>query len=184
MDVKTVFLNRDLEKEIFVRQTEGFTDNNHPNMFCKLQKSFYGLKQSAYCWNKIIDEFPKELGYTENNADPCIYHKRFITENQECILIIAVYVDNLLIASNDTNTLQLEKKRLGERFEMEGEGQVHYILGICVMRNLKERFLTINQLAFLLSVLKRFGMEDCKPEAAPLEPGEKFEKLNDNKVVV
>ena len=78
----------------------------------------------------------------------------------------------------------MEKKRLGERFEMEGEGQVHYILGICVMRNLKERLLTINQLAFLLFVLKRFGMEDCKPEAAQLEPGEKFEKLNDNKVVV
>ena len=171
MDVKTVFLNRDLEEEIVVRQIEGFTDKNHSNMVCKLQKSFYGLKQSAHCWNKITDEFPKELGYTQKNADPCIYHKRFIKENQDCTLKIAVNVDDLLIASNDTNAIQLKKRRLGQRFEMEDEGQVHYILGICIMWNLKERLLTINQFAFLLSMLKRFGMEDCKPEAAPVEPG-------------
>lgn len=42
MDVKTVFLNGDLEAEIFVRQSEGFTDKNHLNMNCKLQKSLYG----------------------------------------------------------------------------------------------------------------------------------------------
>ena len=120
----------------------------------------------------------------QNNADPCIYHKRSVKDNQECILIIAVYVDNHLIASNNTGALQLEKKRLGERFEMEVEGKVHYILGMSVMRSRKERLLTIDQYVFLSSVLKRFVMEDCKPVAAALEPVAKFEKLDDNEVVV
>ena len=99
MDVKTAFLNADLEEEIYVRQPEDFRNKNHPNMVCKFQKSLCGLKQSALCWNKTFDEFLKELEYTQNDADPCIYHKRFIKDNQECILIIAVHFDDLLIAS-------------------------------------------------------------------------------------
>ena len=83
MDVKTAFTNGDLEEEIFVKLLEGFADKNHLNMVCKLQKSLYGLKQSACCWNKTTDELLKELGYTQNDADPCIYHKRFIKGNQE-----------------------------------------------------------------------------------------------------
>ena len=78
----------------------------------------------------------------------------------------------------------MEKKRLGERFEMEVEGKVHYILGMSVMRSRKERLLTIDQYVFLSSVLKKFVMEDCKPVAAALEPVAKFEKLDDNEVVV
>ena len=97
------------------------------------------------------------------DADLCIYHKWFIKDDQECILIIAVYVDDFLIALNSTHAFQLEKKRLGEHLEMEDECEVHYILGIYVMRNQKEGLLTIYQHAFLLSVLKRFGMEDYKP---------------------
>ena len=153
MDVKTAFINGDLEEEIFVRLLEGFTDKNNLNIVCKLQKSLYGLKLSACCWNKTIDEFLMELGYTQNDADPCIYHKRFIKGNQACILIMALYVDDLLIASNE----------------------VHYILRICIMRSQKRK---------ITSVLRRFGMEDCKPVATSLEPGAKFEKLNDDKVMV
>lgn len=98
----------------------------------------------------------------ENDADLCIYPKLFIKNNQKCILIIAVYVDGRLIASNNTDTIQLEKKRLGERFEMEDEGEVHYILGMSVMPNRKEKLLTIDQHAFLWSVLKRFRIKDFK----------------------
>ena len=51
MDAKTAFLNGDLEEEIFVRQTEGYIDKEHPSKVCRLRKSLYGLKQSARCWN-------------------------------------------------------------------------------------------------------------------------------------
>ena len=179
-----MFLNGDFKEEIVVRQLEGFTDKNHPNMVSKLQKSLFVLKQSAQDWNKTIEESLKELGYTQNDTDPCIYHKRFIKNNQKGILIIAEYVDDLLIVSNNTDALQLEKKRLGECFKMEDEGEAHYILGIWIMRNRKERLLTINLHALISSLLKRFGMEDCKPVATPLEPGVNIGKHNDDEIVV
>ena len=67
-----MFLNGDFKEEIVVRQLEGFTDKNHPNMVSKLQKSLFVLKQSAEDWNKTIEESLKELGYTQNDTDPCI----------------------------------------------------------------------------------------------------------------
>ena len=110
----------------------------------------------------------------QNDADTCICHEQFIKDNQEFILIIAVYFGDLPNALNNNDTLQLEQKRLGERLEMEEESEVHYILGIYFMLNRKKRLLTIDQHAFLSSVLKRFSMEDFKPVATPLESGAKL----------
>ena len=112
MDVKTAFLNGDLEEEIFVRQPKGFIDKEHPSRVCRLRKILYGLKQSARCWNKTIDEYLKQSGYVQNDADPCIYLKRFVKEGKEVILLIAVYVDDLLIASNNDKELISEKKQI------------------------------------------------------------------------
>ena len=77
-----------------------------------------------------------------------------------------------------------EKKKISERFEMDDRGEVHFILGMEVIRNRKNKVLTINQKAYLKNVPKRFGMEDCKPIATPLEAGKKFDKLPDDEEVI
>ena len=69
MDVKTAFLNGDLENEIYMEQPEGYVGKSRPNMVCKLQKSLYGLKQSARCWNVAKDRFLKDAGYVQSSAD-------------------------------------------------------------------------------------------------------------------
>jgi hypothetical protein len=45
MDVKTTFLNGDLEEEVYMKQPEGFNDDSQKA--CKLRKSIYGLKQAS-----------------------------------------------------------------------------------------------------------------------------------------
>ena len=45
MDVKTAFLNGDLEEEIYMDQLKGFVEPGQENKVCKLTKSLYGLKQ-------------------------------------------------------------------------------------------------------------------------------------------
>ena len=44
MDVKTAFLNGDIEEEIYMDQPEGFSVEGKDHMMCKLKKSIYGLK--------------------------------------------------------------------------------------------------------------------------------------------
>ena len=46
MDVKTVFLNRDLEEEIYIEQPEAFIVPGKEKKVCKLIKTLYGLKQA------------------------------------------------------------------------------------------------------------------------------------------
>ena len=44
MNVKTAFLNGDLEEEIYMDQPEGFAELGQESKVCKLTKSLYGLK--------------------------------------------------------------------------------------------------------------------------------------------
>ena len=124
MDVKTTFLIGDLGEEIFVRKPERFIDKNHSNMICNCRKTFMAWSHPHVAGTKLLMSSSSNWGTCKNDADadPRIYHKRFIKYILECILIIAVYADDVIIASNDTEALQLEKKILGELFEMEDEG--------------------------------------------------------------
>ena len=180
MDVKTAFLNGDLDCEIYMKQPEGFVDLERPEMVCKLRKSIYGLKQSARCWNETIDSFMKESGYQQSDADQCIYYKRITKQGKQCFVIIPLFVDNLIIASNDKEELMNEKKKFSSRFQMEDEGELHFCLGMSIKRDRNQGTLTIDQKAYLESVLRRFGMADCKPVSTPMEAGKSFQKLQDD----
>lgn len=57
MDVKTAFLNSELDEDIYMRQPPGFEDQEHPDWVWKLLKAIYGLKQSGRQWNKTLDDF-------------------------------------------------------------------------------------------------------------------------------
>ena len=47
MDVKTAFLNGNLEKEVYMMQPEGFIAKNQEHMGCKLKRSIYGIEQAS-----------------------------------------------------------------------------------------------------------------------------------------
>ena len=50
MDVKSAFLNGDIEKEVYVDQPPGFVDYEHPNHVYKLKRALYGLEQAPRSW--------------------------------------------------------------------------------------------------------------------------------------
>ena len=75
MDVKTAFLSRHLQEEVYMIQPEGFVLKD-PNKVCKLQKSIYGLKQASRSWNIRFDEIIKMFGFIKNEDEPCVYKKK------------------------------------------------------------------------------------------------------------
>ena len=64
----------------------------------------------------------KGSGYTQCDADPCIYSK----SKDSRLMIIAVYVDDILLASNDVNLPEAEKNVLQAKFELEDQGEATY----------------------------------------------------------
>jgi hypothetical protein len=50
MDVRTAFLNGELEEEVYMKQLEDFILNEQENLVCKLKKSIYGLKHASRQW--------------------------------------------------------------------------------------------------------------------------------------
>jgi hypothetical protein len=56
MDVKTVFLNGNIDEEFYMMQPKGFVDPKDADKVCKLQHSIYGLKQASRSW-KSDQEF-------------------------------------------------------------------------------------------------------------------------------
>ena len=172
MDVKTAFLNGELEEEVYMTQPEGFIEVGKEHLVCKLQKSLYGLKQAPRAWNTLIDGFLKEKGFVQSMADHCIYTR---LEGASTV-IIALYVDDLIIASNSDEKMKWTKDFLNQRFEMKDLGPLSYCLGIQIRRDRTNRILWMSQEKYISDVLKRFNMSDCRPVATPLEPGVRLTK--------
>ena len=75
MDVKTAFLNGDIDEELYMMQPKGFVDPKDANKVCKLQRSIHGLKQASRSWNFRFDEVIKEFGFVQTYGEACIYKK-------------------------------------------------------------------------------------------------------------
>ena len=72
MDVKTAFLNGNLEKEIYMMQPEDFIAKKQEHMVCKLKMSIYGLKQASRSWNIRFDQTIKSFGFEQNLDERCL----------------------------------------------------------------------------------------------------------------
>ena len=94
MDVKTAFLNGDLEEDIYMVQPEGFVQEGGKSLVCKLCKSIYGLKQASRQWYLKFNKVVKDFGFVENVLDECIYMKM----SGRHFIILVFYVDDILLA--------------------------------------------------------------------------------------
>ena len=74
-----------------------------------------------------------------------------------------LYVDDMLIASQSTQEIQLLKKKLRAEFEMKELGEARKILGMEISRDKQHRKLYLSQKSYLAKLLARFGMVDTKP---------------------
>ena len=171
MDVTTAFLNGNLEEEVYMEQPEGFVVRGKEDLVCKLKHSLYGLKQAPRCWNYILDKNLKEMGFAQITSDPCIY----ISMSGEPY-IIGIYVDDILLAGKNNEQIKEVKLALGERFDVKDQGELNYFLGVKIVQNHKAGTIWIGQPNYTEEVLKKFGMENCKPLAIPAEAGLKLTK--------
>lgn len=160
IDVRNAYIKSDLKESIYMKQPKGFESDE--NMVCKLNKSLYGLKQAGYEWNKCINEFlVNEMKFDRLKSDPCVY-KRGNNDNK---IIISLYVDDILIFSDNRKLIDEFKEHINKRFGVEDVGECRKIIGIEVERT--NGRLRICQTSFIKDLLKEYQMEDCKIERTP-----------------
>eukprot|EP01126_Amoeba_proteus_P061549 TRINITY_DN8274_c0_g1_i2.p1 TRINITY_DN8274_c0_g1~~TRINITY_DN8274_c0_g1_i2.p1 ORF type:complete len:107 (-),score=8.64 TRINITY_DN8274_c0_g1_i2:1092-1412(-) len=105
MDVKTAFLNGDLEETIFMEPPKRYEDFR-PNEVCHLLKSIYGLKQAPCCWDKKFTETLRQNGFVQSTANPCVFMKH----RNDGVLVIGMYVDDCLIVGNTGAITAIKRK--------------------------------------------------------------------------
>lgn len=110
------------------------------------------------------------MGTVPSDADPCVY----LVGPAESRSFVIIYVDNILIISNDDSEMSKLKNHLKSKFDVRDLGDVKDCLGLEFTRSKKE--ITVRQRGYICDVLNRFGMFNCKPVSTPLEPGLKLVK--------
>ena len=177
MDVSTVFLNGDLSEEAYMCQPEVFIEPGKENLVCRLRHSVYGLKQSPCCWNHALDSQLKELGFSQTASDPCLY----ASSSEKEMFIVAVYVDDIILAGKTLITVNTVKEKLSQRFKMKDLGSLHHFLGVNIIQDKLARMIWISQPMYIEKILQRFEMEDSKPVGSPLNPDVKLVASEDCK---
>ena len=176
MDVDTAFLYGEMgdeEPAIYVKIPDGypipkeFARSGKP-VCGRLRKALYGLKQAPRLWNKNIDAYLRSLGFVPSKADPCLYVR---IENDGSSSYIALFVDDLVIATKSIEEMSNIKKELGSRYNMKDLGELQEILGMKVTRNLDKGTITLSQEKYALDILEKFNMSKARPASTPMAPG-------------
>ncbi|OMO62209.1 Zinc finger, CCHC-type [Corchorus capsularis] len=163
MDVKTTFLNGDLDEKIYMDQPEGFIAPGKEKKVCKLVKSLYGLKQVPKKWHEKFDYAMITNGFKINECDKCVYTKE--TEND--YVILCLYVDDIRIVGSNDKMIKSTKNMLNSKFDMKDMGLADVILGIKIERT--SEGIVLNQSHYVDKILERFNKDDSGVARTPLD---------------
>jgi hypothetical protein len=108
MDIKTTFLNEELEEVIYMTQPDGFVVKGHEDKVCKFYKYLYGLKQAPKQWHENLEFTLTSTGFSVNEADQCVYY--CLVGGQGVILCL--YVDDILIFGTNLDVINEVKSFL------------------------------------------------------------------------
>nr|GEU49723.1 zinc finger, CCHC-type [Tanacetum cinerariifolium]GEU75468.1 zinc finger, CCHC-type [Tanacetum cinerariifolium] len=169
IDVKTAFLNGNLDEKVYMNQPQGFIITGNQSKVCKLMKYLYGLKQAPKQWHQKFDEVVLSNGYLLNQADKCMYRK---FDKSGKGVIICLYVDDMLIFGIDQVQVDLKKNFLSSKFSMKDIRDADVILGIRIKH--ESNGISISQSHYIEKTLKKFNYFNCTPVSTPIDTSVKL----------
>lgn len=97
-------------------------------------------------------------------------------------IALVVYVDDIILTSNDVNAICEVKKYLNDCFSIKDLGGLKYILGLKIARTSKG--IHLYQIKYVLDLLAEYGYLECKPSSTPIAVDHqdymKTKRLEDN----
>lgn len=149
LDVRNAFINAPLHEDVYMRP---HPEMKIPDGYClKLLKSLYGLKQAPRNWNQHLHQFIISLGFIQCPQDTCLY-KVVINDN---VVLLAVFVDDILIACKCLTLLTSVKDKFKSKFEMTDSGMVTEFLGVRIIQ--KPHCISLDQSFYIDQLLKKYS---------------------------
>ncbi|RDX99779.1 hypothetical protein CR513_17123, partial [Mucuna pruriens] len=165
MDVKTAFLNGDIDETIYMMQPDNFVSNESKSM---------ASRQWYHKFYQVITSY----NFETNVVDDCVYHKFSGSK----YIFLVLYVDDILFASSDTCLLHETKRFMTKNFKMKDLGEASFALGIQILIDRSEGILRLSQEKYINKVLERFDMKDSKLGDTSIAKGEKFDLNGESNV--
>ena len=99
MDIKSAFLNGEIEEEVYVKQPPGFVNPKKPNHVYKLHKALYGLKQAPRAWYKCLTKFLIGKGFEIGKIRFYSFLLKGLMENYLCakFMLMILYLVRLTL---------------------------------------------------------------------------------------
>ncbi|CAI7823545.1 unnamed protein product [Closterium sp. NIES-53] len=151
---------RDLHEEIWLRRPPGFTESFPAGTEWSLRRPVYALRQAPCEWHDTLRTTLGALGF-----DPPLFLR---TDTSLPPFYVHVYVDDLVFATADTETLTLVKSELQKRHTCTDVGELRSYLGLQITRDRARRTITLTQSHMVHQVLQRFGFQFSSPQLTPL----------------
>lgn len=176
VDIKSAYLNSSLPKDtaIYVRPPKGV--DIAPGKCWRLNKAVYGLKQAAFEWYIHLTKKFEEMDIQSCNGYQGVFMKRIGQER----IYIALYVDDLFIASSSNEAFNTFLRALEREFKLNYLGPVQEYLGVEFTRT--ENGYSLSQRKFTKSILDAFELQDCKAKSLPRPPmdSNRFQAKSEN----
>ena len=165
LDVKTAYLNADIDYDIYLEQPKGFeVYENGSKLVMKLNKSIYGLKQAGRMWNQLLHNYLIDENFVQSTSDHCVYTRN----NNGKRTILIVWVDDIIIAASSEKDANQVKASLSERFRMKDFGIISNFIGIEF--EIGNNTIKLHQSKYVQKILDRFKMDNCHPKSLPCDP--------------
>ena len=171
LDIKTAFLNGELEEDVYVIQPPGYEEGGS-GIACHLHKALYGLKQAPRAWHLRLKQELESMEFIQSKADPGL----FILTAENGTTLVLTYVDDLLIAAPNAARAAEVKQRLMSVFEARDLGEATFFLGMSITRDRERRTIKLAQERLTADLLSKHGMLEAKALSTPLSPSTKLTK--------
>ena len=125
IDVKSTFLNGELEEEVYIEKPKGFPLTKEKDVVFKLKKALYGLKQAPRTWYARLDKYLAKLGFYKGRKNGNLYLKKI----KDGFLIIIVFFHDIIFGGNDEANKKFQED-MKNVFKMSMIGEMKFFLGL------------------------------------------------------
>ncbi|KAM1597708.1 hypothetical protein ACFX1Z_032571 [Malus domestica] len=144
---------------------KAFVNSQYPTHVCRMVRFLYRVKQAPRAWHSKFTGVLPSLGFIVSQSDASLS----IKYDGTLVMILLLYVDDIIIIGSDASQVQTVITTLGELLELKDMGKLTYFLGLHSQYE-ENGDMFINQAKYATYLLKKAGMDTCKPAPTPAKP--------------